>query len=99
MDDCYDKVRFALSDETGEMRFTAFDIVNTPECSQLTETLRRILIDRRLADIDVAEIQGMSCPGNGQCMTTIVRIITEYQERFLRRQRQGKLQMEVPQED
>ena len=82
MDDCYDKVRFTLSDATGDLRFTAFDIINAPECTGLAEELRAKLLDRRLADIDVGEIQRMSCPGNGQCMTTIVRIITDYQDRF-----------------
>lgn len=96
MDDCYDKVRFALSDETGDLRFTSFDIINMPECFSLAETLRETLIGQRLADIDVEHIRRVSCPGNGQCMTTIVGIITEYQDRFIRRQRQGNVRMKVP---
>jgi len=84
MDECYDKIRFALSDETGDLRFTAFNIINMPECSQIAETLREKLIGRRLVDIDIAEIQSMTCPGNGQCMTAVVHVIREYQDLFIR---------------
>ena len=82
MDNCDDNVRFALSDDTGELRFTAFDIVNTPECAKLVEELRAKLLGRCLAQIDVAEIQRTSCPANGQCMQSIVRTITECQDLF-----------------
>ena len=90
MDECYDKVRVALSDETGELRFTDFDIINAPECGKLAEELRSKLLGQQLADIDVVEIQKMSCPGNGQCMEAIVNIIAEYQDRFLHTHRHDK---------
>lgn len=83
MGNCDDNVRFALSDDTGFLHFTAFDIVNSPECAGLLEELRAKLLGRRLAQIDVAEIQSTSCPGKGQCMQTIVRTITECQDMFL----------------
>ena len=87
MGNCDDNVRFALSDDTGDLHFTAFDIVNAPECAELVETLKAKLLGRGLAQIDVAEIRSMSCAGNGQCMQTIVHTITECQDMFLRSQR------------
>ena len=83
-DDCYDKVRFALSDKSGELRFVQFDIEQAPECASVVQQLRNILVNKRLADIDLAEIRRLSCPGSGQCIHTVVRIIDEHQERFLR---------------
>jgi hypothetical protein len=87
VNDCDDNVRFALSDDTGDLHFTAFDIVNAPECAGLVEELREKLLGRSLAQIDVAEIQRISCHGKGQCMQTIVRTITECQDMFLQRRR------------
>jgi len=84
VDNCDDNVRFALSGNTGDLHFTAFDIVNAPECAGLVEELRATLLGRPLAQIDVAEIQRMSCLGNSQCMQTIARTITECQALFLR---------------
>jgi len=84
MDDCYDKVRFTLSDETGDLRFTDFNIVEMPQCSGVAEKLRELLLEQRLADIDVAKILATPCPGNGQCLQTIARVISDYQDRFLR---------------
>jgi len=83
MDDCYDKIRFSLSDKTGELCFTEFDIINAPECVSQVKELRAKLLGRRLADINTADILNISCSGNGQCMRTIVNTITEYQDRFL----------------
>ena len=83
MNDCDDNVRFTLSDDTGDLHFTAFDIVNSPECAGLVENLRAKLLDRPLVQIDVAEIQSMTCSGNGQCMQTIVRTVMKCQNMFL----------------
>ncbi|KPK75886.1 MAG: hypothetical protein AMJ79_09245 [Phycisphaerae bacterium SM23_30] len=83
MDDCCDKIRFSLSDKTGEFRFTDFDITDAPECTGQVKELRALLLGRRLADINAAEILRISCSGNGQCMRSVVSVIKEYQERFL----------------
>jgi len=87
MDDCYDKVCFALSDKTGDLCFTDFDIIDAPECAAQIGELQAKLLGQRLADINTAEILRISCPGNGQCMKTIVSVITEYQDRFLHNRR------------
>ena len=83
-DDCYDKMRFSLSDKSGELRFVHFDIEQAPECANVVQQMRNILLNKRLADIDLAEIRMLSCPGSGQCIHTVVKVIEEHQERFLR---------------
>ena len=55
MDNCYDKVRFTLSAETGDLRFTAFEIINSPEYASQVEEMRAKLLGQRLADINTAE--------------------------------------------
>ena len=95
MDDCYDKVRFKLSDETGDLRFTSFEIINSPECARQVEEIRAKLLGQRLADINTAEILRISCSGNGQCTKTIVNIITEYQDRFLHNRRRDNQDIAV----
>jgi len=75
--DCRNKVRFALSDSTGALRFTDFDIVDAPECSQIAGTLKEYLLGRPLADLDLDHIRGLTCPGNGQCFRDIVGVIDD----------------------
>ena len=83
MDECYDRVRMALSDKTGELRVSSFDIVGIAECSEMAE-LRAKLVGKRLADINIAEMRGMSDLSNAQCIRVVVNIIAEYQDQFLR---------------
>ena len=73
--DCRNKVRFALSDSTGALRFTDFDIVDAPECSQVKGTLKEYLLGRPLAELDLGYIRQMTCDGNGQCFRDIVSAI------------------------
>lgn len=76
--DCRDKVRFALSDSTGTLRFTDFDIVDAPECREVAQKLRGQLLGRPLADLDLDYIRGLSCGGNGQCIRDIVSVIEDH---------------------
>ena len=79
-----DKIHFSLSYKAGELRFSEFDITETPECAKLVEKLRTILLDHRLEDIDVDEILKITCPIDEQCIRIIAQIITEYQMVFTR---------------
>jgi hypothetical protein len=73
--DCRDKVRFRLSDSTGALRFTEFDIVDAPECGRIAGALRDYLLGRPLAEIDLGHIRQMTCAGNGQCIRDIAGVI------------------------
>lgn len=82
--DCSDRIRFSLSDKSGVLRFEDFDIVGQPDCRQMAERLRGILLGRPLADIDVAEIRRVSCPGNAECMRAVAEIIEDTKATFAR---------------
>ena len=39
IDECEERLRFTLSDESGVLRVESFDIVDAPECLQVAETV------------------------------------------------------------
>ena len=80
--DCRDKIRFALSDESGELRFTSFDIVDMPECQDLARALQEYLLDRPLAEVDLDYLVGLRCRANGECVQGMIRMVDEYQAMF-----------------
>ena len=81
--DCEDKVRYSLSDKSGAIRFEKFDIVGAPKCAPVAAALRDLLLGRSLEEIDVEELEKMSCPGRGECIQAAVNIITECQSLFV----------------
>ncbi len=81
-EECVDKIRFSLSDKTGVLRVEGFDIVNAPQCRDLTASLKRYLIGRPVAEIDIYHIRSLRCRGDGRCMRAIVDAIAEYHELF-----------------
>jgi len=85
--ECYDRVHLSLSDESGDLRFESFEIAGTPECRDVEETLRAYLVERPLAEVDMDYIRGLTCAGDGQCMSAVVRVIEEYQHLFVRDER------------
>jgi hypothetical protein len=76
--ECRNKVRFALSDSTGTLRFTDFDIVDAPECRDTAEALKEYVLGQPLAELDSDRIRQMTCAGNGQCMLDIAGVIEDY---------------------
>jgi len=62
--DCRNKIRYSLSDASGVLRFTAFNIVDALECGDTPEMLRKYLVGRPLADVDVDYIRGLGCKGD-----------------------------------
>ena len=81
--DCVDKMRFALSDKAGVLRVEDFDIVDAPQCTTFAEKLKQYLIGRPVADVDLAYIRSLRCPGDGRCMRVIVDAIAQYHEMFV----------------
>ena len=79
---CYDKIRFTLNDSSGVLRFESFDIVDSPECTDIARTLREYLVGRPLAEVDLEYISGLWCWGNAECMKTVVQVIQEHRELF-----------------
>ena len=71
MGDICNKIRFSLSYQSGELRFSDFDIIKAPEYSKLAGKLRTILLDQPLACINVDDILKITCPIliRGSCLS------------------------------
>jgi hypothetical protein len=83
-DDCANRIRVSLSDETGVLRFTSFDIVEVAVSCNILETLQEYLVGRSLADVDVDHLRRLTCSGNGECLRTVISVVEEYQQMFVR---------------
>ena len=79
--DCRDNVRFTLSDDSGQLRFESFEIVDTSEC-QLTGVLQEYLVGRPLAKVDLDYLRSWRCTANGECLQAVIRMVCEYQAMF-----------------
>jgi len=82
--DCSNKVRFSLSDESGVLRFNAFDIVDASDSCETLEMLQKYLVGRPLTDVDVDYLRGLGCSGDGECLRAAIRMVEEYQQMFAR---------------
>jgi len=82
--DCKDRVRFSLSDKSGVLRFERFDIADKPECQRVLTALRDILLDRPLSEIDLAEIEQVTCPHGDECTRAVAKVIQDCQKTFTR---------------
>lgn len=83
-EDCRDKLRFRLNDNSGVLRFMEVEIRNTPACRDTEEALRKHLVGRALADVDLDYLRKLTCPGNGECMLAVIREVQKYQHLFVR---------------
>jgi len=79
------RVRLTLSDDSGDLKFKAFDIVDAPECRGAAEALQRRLLDRPLAGIDPREIARIRSTGDAQCLRAAADVIAEFQADFTSR--------------
>jgi len=82
MKDCYDNIRFALSDQGGQMCFESFDIIDMPECQNVTARLREYLVHRSLGQVDVRRIQSMQLAATAMCIPDVARAVHELKRLF-----------------
>ena len=85
--ECRNKVRCAMSDRTGLLRFKSFDIVEAPECAGMTERIRCYLIGRALAEVDLGYIREIGHDGHALCCRVVAQLVAESQGVFLHRAR------------
>jgi len=81
--ECWHKLRAALSDRTGVLRFESFDIVNAPDCAETAATLRHYLVGRPLAETDPAHIRKLGRATEPVCAQLVARLVQRSQRRFL----------------
>ncbi len=82
-DECYNRVHYTLSDESGQLRFKSFRIQGSAECRPLERELQDYLLGRPFSDLEPARIRHMTCPRGGLCARTIADIVAEQQSLFL----------------
>lgn len=82
-EECYDRIRVSLSDETGVLCFESLGIVDAPECRDAEQRLRAYLLGRPLAEVDLDHLRGLKCAGDGACMHAVIRVVEEYQHLFV----------------
>ena len=74
-EECRDRLRFRLSDDSGVPRFEEFAIVDAPDCRDMQHTLREYLVGRSLADVDLDFLRGLKCPANSECLRALIGVI------------------------
>jgi hypothetical protein len=82
--ECRDRVRCALSDRTGTLRFESFDIVDAPDCAQAAATLRHYLLGRALAEADPDHIRESGREAYPLCARVVAQLVQESQEILIR---------------
>ncbi len=80
--ECYDRIRYTMSDDGGELRFTSFQITGGSRCQGVEQELKEYLLSRPLRDLDADRIMQVSCPGGRQCIETVARVVAEQQGFF-----------------
>ena len=80
--ECYDRIRYAMSDDGGELRFTSFQITGGTKCAGVEQELREYLFSCPLRDLKVDKILQVSCPVGRQCIETVARVVLEQQSFF-----------------
>ena len=81
--ECRNKVRCALSDATGQLRFESFDIVDAPECADTAQKIAQYLVGRPLAEVDPGRIRDIGRDGNPLCGRVVARLVEESQRTFV----------------
>ena len=90
MSECYNNLRFSLSDDSGELQFENFDIAD-PQCRQFADRLREYLVSRPLKELDPERIRFMQCPGAGECAATVAAVVEDYQRLFRQKAATGEI--------
>ena len=82
-EECHDRLRFRLSDDSGVLRFEEFAIVDGPDCGDMQRALREYLVGRSLAHVDLDYLRGLNCSGDGECLLgAVIREVEKCQHLF-----------------
>jgi len=81
--ECRERIRCAMSDRTGVLRFEGFDIVDAPRCAETAEKIRSYLVGRALAEVDAARIRRIGTEPDDPCARVVARMVAESQAIFV----------------
>ena len=80
--ECKDRLRVRMSDASGDLRFEAFEIVNSPACREIEATLRDYLVGRSLEDVDLGYLRGLTCPEDGEPALAVLQEVEKCKRLF-----------------
>ena len=83
--ECYGKIRYSLSDESGILRFERFEIADDPGHRDLEQKLRAYLLNCSLAEVDLDYLRQLKCEGDSECTNDVINLIKEHQDLFARK--------------
>ncbi len=81
-DECMNRVRYKLSDVDGALHFVEFGVEGGLACEGAGEALKDYLTSRPLSELDPDAIRAYACPGSGECMQAIAKLVEESQGLF-----------------
>ncbi len=81
-EECDNRLRFRLGDNSGVLCIEEFAIADAPECRDMQRTLREYLVGRPLSDVDLDYLRALKCPADGQCMRAMMWEVEKYQRLF-----------------
>lgn len=90
-ENCWDRVRFTLSDKDGVLRFESVELVGSGECGISMEEVAEYMRGRPLAEVDLELLRSKHCRhGQNICMQAVSKAVGEYQELFCEEHSTGK---------
>lgn len=75
IDKCHDEIRFTITDRTGSLRFTKFEIVGVDACYDIEEALQSYLFNRPLDDVNIDDIRHALSGDHEECIRAIADIV------------------------
>ena len=80
--ECYNRVRFAMDDADGGLRFRRIGVEGGVYCEGVLKRLEAYLKKRPLRDIDMDRVREITSNCHPECGKELVRIIAEQKDFF-----------------
>ena len=80
--ECYDRIRFAMDDADGSLRFRRIGVEGGVYCEEVLKRLEAYLKKRPLRDVDMDAVREITSNCHPECGKELVRIIAEQKTFF-----------------
>lgn len=82
--ECRHRIRFSLSDSSGELTFTDFEVINSADCPA-AQAVQDHLVGRALSKVDWNLIETLGEQGTCTCANDVIAVLEDFQKQFSRR--------------
>jgi hypothetical protein len=83
---CYNRIRFAIDDVDGALRFRRLDVTGESVRRETVAALEAYLNERPLGEVDLAEVRRITEGCGSACGEELIRVIGEQKALFCPRQ-------------